>query len=263
MMLSDEDLDCLFRAWTVPQSPDSMERRIRQAYRDRNGNGPGLWTRWVASFRPLAGLFAGITAGAVVFLMVIAQAFPQSLGVFARGTFPLTVDYELIEYKADGSSAIREYYTSANGMVLSTEFPGDPVRTAGQRILDQLNLVVYWIATPVRERQVARAVARIEALKATHPELAERERTCTLAGDPWIVPGHEVILGHPTTLTQKEWIEGGKPVRFTQWAAPDLHCATLKSTTEKTSNGRFRLAFEQRALKVTMNAPAARGSVPR
>jgi hypothetical protein len=50
-------------------------------------------------------------------------------------------------------------------------------------------------------------------------------------------------------------MEEGKPVRFTQWLAPDLHCFALQSTTEKTFDGRLQLAFERRALKVTMNAP--------
>jgi hypothetical protein len=50
-------------------------------------------------------------------------------------------------------------------------------------------------------------------------------------------------------------MEEGKPVRLTEWSAPDLRCLTLKSTTEKTfDDGLLRLAFEQRALKVTMNA---------
>jgi hypothetical protein len=57
-------------------------------------------------------------------------------------------------------------------------------------------------------------------------------------------------------------MEEGKPVRLTQWPAPDLHCFALKSTTEKTFDGRLRLAFERRALKVTMNAPATK-ALPR
>jgi hypothetical protein len=54
-------------------------------------------------------------------------------------------------------------------------------------------------------------------------------------------------------------MEEGKLVRLTEWSAPDLHCATLKSTTEKTfEDGRLRVAFERRALDVTINAPATR-----
>jgi hypothetical protein len=120
-------------------------------------------------------MFAAITAGAVMFLLVMAEAFPQALAGLSGTTSPVTVDYEEIEYKADGSSAIRELFTSAGGgLVLSSEFPGDPVRTAEQRILDPLNLILYWIATPVREQQVARALARINALEANEPDLHAR-----------------------------------------------------------------------------------------
>ena len=255
---SDEDLDCLLKAWTIPPSPGSLERRVRRAYRDRAGS-LSMWIRWVSRLTPVAGLFAGAAAGALVFLLVIAEAFPQSLAGVARATSPYTVNYELIEYKADGSSVIREYYTSAGGLVLSTEFPGDPLGTAGQRILDGLNLILYWAATPVRERHVARKQASINVLKAKDPELAkriaERERTC-LPGTPWTGVGNgETILNYATTGIQKVWTEDGKAVRFTEWSAPDLHCLTLKSTTEKTfDDGGLRLVFEQRALKVTMNA---------
>lgn len=260
MTPSEEDLDCLLKTWTVPPSPRSLDRRVRRAYRDRTGR---AWTRCVPRLTPAGGLFAGITAGALVFLLVIVEAFPQSLAGVAGATSPYTVDYELIEYKAEGSPVIREYFTSAGGLVLSTEFPGDPLGTAGQRILDGLNLVLYWAATPVRERHVARKQASINALKARDPEQAkridERERNC-LPGSPWTPVGNgETILTHATTGIQKVWTEEGKPVRFTEWSAPDLHCLTLKTTTEKTSDdGRLRLAFEQRALKVTINESGTR-----
>lgn len=262
MIPSDEDLNYLLKAWTVPPSPGSLERRLRRAYRNRTGS-PGLWTRWASGLAPAAGLFAGITAGAIVFLLVIAQAFPQSLAGLSGTTFPFTVDYEEIEYKADGSSAIREYFTKAphGAGVLSSEFPGDPLRTARQRILDPLNLVLYWIATPGRERQEARAEARIKALTANHPELAERRRTCGAPGDPWTVVGKQTVLNYATTGVQKVWMDEGKPVRLTEWWAPDLHCFTLKSTTEKTfDDGRLRLAFEQLALRITINAPATKAN---
>jgi len=271
MIPSDEDLNCLLKAWTVSPSPGSLEGRLRKAYRDRTGtrsrrwfqNAPGVWTRWVSGLAPAAGMFAGITAGAVMLLLVMAEAFPQSLAGLSGTASQVTVDYEEIEYKADGSSAIRELFTSAGGgLVLSREFPGDPLKTAEQRILNPLNLILYWMATPVRERQVARALARINALEAKNPDLAkriaERERTC-MPGSPWTTAGDETVLNYATRGIQKVWMEEGKPVRLTEWSAPDLHCVALKSTTEKMfEDGRLRLAFERRALKVTMNAPATR-----
>jgi hypothetical protein len=134
------------------------------------------------------------------------------------------------------------------------------MRTAERRILDPLNLILYWIATPVREQQVARTRARINALEAKNPDLAERfaerERNC-MPGPPWTAARGETILNYPTKGIQKVWMEEGKPVRLTEWSAPDLHCATLKSTTEKTfEDGRMRLAFERRALRVAISAQA-------
>jgi hypothetical protein len=266
---SDDDLNCLLRAWTIPESPGSLERRLRRAYRDRTRSrserwlqkAPGFWTRWVGGLAPpVAGMCAGIAAGAVMFLLVIAEAFPQSLAGLSGTTFPFTVDSEEIEYKADGSSIIRELFTSAGGLVLSSEFPGDPVRTARQRILDPLNLILYRISEPFVDRQQARLNAQYP-LRAKH--IAEQQRTCGAPGAPWTVVGSETILNYATTGVQKVWMEEGKPVRLTQWSAPDLHCSPLKSTTEKTfDDGRLRLAFELRALRVTMNAPAARALRP-
>ena len=258
---SDDDLNSLLAAWTIPESPGSLEQRLRRAYRGRSRSRSVRWPRWLAGLSPAAGVFAGIAAGAVVFLLVIAEAFPQSLAALSGRTFPFTADYEEIAYKADGSSSILRYFTSAGGLVLSSEFPGDPVGTAGQRILDQMNLILFWMATPVRERQIARAEARINALKAQNPMLAKRiaemERTC-MPGPPWMAVGDETIMNYATKGIQKVWMEEGKPVRFTGWSAPDLHCLTMKSTTEKTVDGRFRLAFEQRAIKVTMTATATK-----
>ncbi len=274
MTPSDEDINSLLKAWTVPPSPSSLEDRLRSAYRDRTRARSTRWFRnWVSTLTPAAGMFAGITAGAVVFLLVVTQAFPQAFGqtlaALSGTTYPFTVDYEEIEYKADGSPAIRELFTMGRaqaadgGLVLSSEFPGDPLRTAQQRILDPLNLVLYWVETPVRERLLARSQARIDALKARNPDLArrmaERERTCgsSLTGPPWTTVGTETILNYATTGNQKVWMEEGKPVRLTEWQAPDLQCVTLKSTTEKTfGDGRLRPAFERRALKVTVNADA-------
>jgi hypothetical protein len=156
MIPSDEDLNYLLKAWTVPPSPHSLERRLRRAYRHRNGS-RFRWTLWVSGVAPAAGMFAGIAAGAVVFLLVIAQAFPQSLAGLSGTTFPFTVNSEEIEYRADGSSKILGYFTSAAAeLVLSSEFPGDPIGTALHRILDPLNLIRYRIAKPYWDRQQAR-----------------------------------------------------------------------------------------------------------
>ena len=223
-----------------------------------------MWRRWVSGLAPAAGMFAGITAGAVVFLLVIALGhFRNRLRDFrARRIRSLWITRRLSTKPTahpfvNCSSRWAAAPASGGGLVLSSEFPGDPLRTAQQRILVPLNLILYWIATPVRERQVARAEARIDALKARNPVLfakrmAEVQRTC-IPGDPVPVLGKETILNYATIEIQQVWMEEGKPVRFTHWSAPDLHCVALKSTTEKTLDGRFRLAFERARKSVTMN----------
>jgi len=168
MIPPDEDLNCLLKAWTVPPSPDSLEGHLRSAWRDRTRARsahwfrypPGVWARCVFGLVPAAGMFA---AAAVIFLLVLAEAFPQSLAGLSGTTAPITVDYEEIEYKADGSSAIRELFASAGGgLVLSSAFPGDPVRTAEQRILDPLNL------TPTNQTANPRQTAQSQLASLPH-----------------------------------------------------------------------------------------------
>jgi len=255
MMPTEEELNDLLKSWTVPQTPASLEGRLRSAYRDRST--PGKWSRWVAGLSPATGLVAGMSAGALVFLLVIAEAFPQTVTGLSGTTFPITADFEEIAYNANGTSVVLERFTSAGGgLVLSSEFPGDPLRTAQQRILDPLSLFLFRLAAPIRNRQGARFARLIANNPLLAERVAERQRTCSEPGSPWTVVGTQTILNYATTGIQKVWMEEGKPVRLTQWSAPDLHCFTLKSTTEKTFDGELRPAFEQRALKVTISAPA-------
>jgi hypothetical protein len=43
MKPSDEDLDSLLKTWTVPQSPGSLEGRMRHAYRSRTRERAWSW----------------------------------------------------------------------------------------------------------------------------------------------------------------------------------------------------------------------------
>lgn len=254
MIPTDEDLNCLLDTWTAPPSPGTLEGRLRKAWRDQTRPHGRSWFRNLPRLAPPAGMFAGIAAGAVVCLLLIAEAFPQSLAGHSGADFPFTVDSEVIGHNPDGSSAVVESFTSAGGgLVLASEFPGDPLRTAERRILDPLNLILARIARPRQE-------GRLNALKERNPALAARlaeiQRTCREPGAPWTFAGNQTILNYATTGIQKVWMEEGKPVRFTQWSAPALHCAVLKSTTEKIFDGNYRLVFEQRALRVNMNTTA-------
>src|SRR4051794_28572195 len=111
MTPSDNDLDSLLKTWTVPAAPDSLDSRMRQAYRNRPRPRSAPWRLSLPPrLSPAAGLFTGIAAGAVVFLLVLAQAFPQSIAALADGASPFTVDSEELEYQPDGSSKILEYF---------------------------------------------------------------------------------------------------------------------------------------------------------
>jgi hypothetical protein len=174
---SDDDLDCLLKAWTVPQSPDSLEGRVRCAYRDRarartttglveaspalragapggqRKRGPGMWVRWIAGFVPIAGKFAGVIAGAIVLLAMITRALPQSLRLIA-GTHAITIDSEYLDYNDDGSSTVSEYrtsYLSSTGIetARSSSFPGDPLRTALEGVLNPTRAILDPIARAI------------------------------------------------------------------------------------------------------------------
>ncbi len=292
MNLSDNDLDGLLRTWTAPRSPDSLETRLRCAYRDRVRSqttsvlvesSPVLWgatagrqrkwssrawARWIAGIAPIAGKFAGAIAGAVVFLAVITQAFPQSLRMIAPRD-AITLDSEFVDYKDDGSYTVTEYRTSsfrratAEGdildgeeTVLSRSFPGDPLRTAAGDLLNPIQAIL----TPIAQRVIFPLFyrpGRTAYLRAAAIALNDRIRNgCTptnMWGRPMTVIGEETVLNHTTTVLRLS--PEGQDVRFTEWFAPGLDCASLRSTTEKAlADGSFRLASERRVLTVTRNS---------
>jgi hypothetical protein len=285
MKSSDDDLDSLLKAWTVPPSPGSLEGRLRRAYRDsarsrarpmlleatpvragfaaavRRRRGPGAWAGWIGGLAPTVGkrLFAGIVAGAVAFLLVVTLAFPQSLSLIVpRGA--ITLDSEFLDYQDDGSSRVSEYRTSfvlhGGETILSSSFPGDPLRTAAGEIVNP----VHFILDPIMQSVISPLFYR--------PGRAEHMRALTIAvdagirngcaptnmwGRPMTVIGKETVLNYTTTISQ--FRPEGRDVRFTEWFAPGLDCISLRSTTERAlAGGVFRLASEKRVLKVTMNS---------
>jgi hypothetical protein len=281
---SDDDLNCLLKAWTVPRSPDSLEVRLRDGYRDRartrttagllevspvtwgtaeggqRKRSPGVWGRWIAGFLPSAGKFAGVIAGAVVLLAVITRAFPQSLSLIApRGA--IIIYSEFLDYTGDGSSTVSEYRISSvspidGETIWSSSFPGDPLRTAAGEVINPVKSIVG--------RMMQRVVSplfnhsgRTKYIEATSITVAARIRNnCTptnMWGQPMIVIDNETVLNYITTVSQ--FRPEGRGVRFTEWLAPELDCVSLKSTMEKAlPDGAFRLASERRVLKVVTNS---------
>lgn len=276
MNVSDDDLNLLLKTWAVPRSPDSLEGRLRRAYKGRylsqgvagQNRGTGAWARWIAGIVPIAGKAAAVIAGTIVLLAIITRAFPQSLGLIAPSA-AITLDSEFLDYKDDGSYAVSEYRTSSwqtgqirsdvlegGETVLSRSFPGDPLRTAAEGVLDPVQTILRSIAQHAFSPLFYRP-GRAKRLKAAATFLADRIRNGCAPTNMWARPmtviGKETVLNYTTTVSRLS--PEGWNVRYTEWFAPGLDCVSLRSTTEKVSaDGTFRLVSERRVLKVTRNS---------
>ncbi len=220
---------------------------------ERN-RGIRVWARWITGFLPIAGKFVGVIAGAVVLLAMITRAFPQSFGMIA-GPDAVTIDSEYLDYNDDGSSKVSEYRTSyfsstAGETARSRSFPGDPLRTAAEAVLNPTRAILDPIARVIGP--LFNKPGRTEYLKALAiTEGARIRNDCAPInrwGRPMTVISADTVLNYATTVSQYEF----RDERFTEWLAPGLDCFSLRSTTEKAlADGSFRLASERRVLKVT------------
>jgi hypothetical protein len=101
--MTDTELDEILNRWDAPEAPASLRRRVQA------GLTPGS-RRWFAS-TPIGwnGLFAGTTAGVILFLLVIAQALPQSLGLRTG----YIIESETVRFAADGSHGLGGHSTKS------------------------------------------------------------------------------------------------------------------------------------------------------
>jgi hypothetical protein len=282
MSPSDDDLDCLFKAWTAPACPGSLERRIRRSYGDRRRfreideplNASPV--RGCARLVPFAGKFAGVVAAAVVLLAVITRAFPQSL-YFIASPDAITLESEILDYGDDGSYTVSEYRTSSwktaqveggivegGETVLSRSFPADPLRTATDDLLDPVLAVSRSIIQRVFSPLFYRP-GRAKFLSELAVSMRERIRNGCVPTNMWARPmtviGRETVLNYTTTVSQLT-LENGS--RLTEWFAPGLDCVSLRSTTEKALGvGDFQRTSERRVLKVTNSGRTAAGEANR
>jgi hypothetical protein len=257
MIPTDEDLDGLLKTWTAPRSPDSLETRVRRAYGNRIR--PRTKTPWIARVLPMAGRFAGATAAALVLLAVITRAFPQSLNLVAPPG-AIVLDSEALEYKDDGSYTVTEYRTSSfqpptvggefldgGETILSSYFPGDPLKTAARNLLDPMIAIAGTYAHRLFDPLFYKP-HRAEYLKALQERVNEDIRNGCTPNPPTTIIGKETILNYPTTVVRTEREKG----RFTAWVAPELACWPLRTTVEKPhADGTFHLVSERRVVKVT------------
>ena len=184
-------------------------------------------------------LLFGAALGIGVCLLA-SQAFPQVIRLASPLVrIPYTVDSVFIRYADDGSSKIDMYSTSYNDnrreISLSSSIPGNPFLTAIRRTLNATGFVLF----------------HLRALFCANAE-TERAATAAIVSNGCVtgpVVGRETILDHPTVAVQ---FSGGD--RTTLWQSPDLACFPLRVTHERRlPDGSFRLLFERRALKVTLN----------
>jgi hypothetical protein len=208
----------------------------------------------------MGGKFVGVMAGVIVLVAVITRAFPQSLYLVVPPD-AITLDSEFLDCEGDGSYTVREYRTSSfrrvegdilvgRETVLSSSFPGDPLRTAAGELLDPLLAILDPIAHRVIEPFFYR-LQRAKYLRAPAMTAGDYIRNgckpTDMGGTPMTVIGEESVLNYTTTVSRSE----GGGLRFTQWFAPELDCHSLRSTTEKVlADGTFRLVGEWRVLKV-------------
>ncbi len=257
MIPSDEDLNGLLKTWTAPSSPASLEGRLRRAYEVRVRYQTTPAARRMAGLLPFAGKLAGVLAGAVVLLAVITKAFPQSLDLIAPAG-AIIIDAEFLDYGDDGTYTVSEYRTSSltvtpsfyGETILSSSFPGNPVRTAALELLNPLEAIVG----PRMHRIVDPLFDKPGRTKALEIAVAARVRNGCVPSPHWGTPmtviGKETVLNYTTTVSQYEF----KDEKFTEWFAPALDCFSLRSTTEKAlPDGAFQLTSERRVLKVTKN----------
>ncbi len=148
--------------------------------------------------------------------------------------------------------------------VLSSSFPGDPLRTATAELLNPVRVILDPVMHHVIDPLFFKP-HRAEYLRALEMALAARVRNGCVPSPHWATPmvviGKETVLNYTTTVSQYEF----KDERFTEWFAPGLDCFSLRSTTEKAMPDRsFQLASERRVIKVTKNSstPAVKAPTP-
>jgi hypothetical protein len=184
-------------------------------------------------------MFAGTFLGAgLCLLLLITQAFPQTLRV-ASPLFriPFTVDFEVNDYEADGSSKVDIDYTSysdkGDEVILSSSMPGHPVVTAVRRILESTSFI--WHGIVGRDHWAGHADF-VRAGCVNGQRVVERT----------------TILGYSTVATTTGPPDA--PERATFWLAPDLDCFDLKIRfEERRPDGSYRVVSEKHALSVTVN----------
>jgi hypothetical protein len=247
--MNDTELDQLLDTWSVPPTPASLRGSVRAGFaaRPERKRFLGSPARWIS-------LFAAAILAMGAFLLVVALALPQTLGLDSPpARIPYTVDSEIVRYANDGSSSVEANLTSYNNngseIVLFGVYSSfsTAIRAAAARVgeltlpfvlsKEQWDLVRSQSRVrfgPVGGRFVGNAAALLQAGCVSGP-----------------VVGRETILNHPTVAVRRSMNDRE---RMTLWMAPDLGCFALRITIEhQQPDGTFRLGIKKQAVKVTVN----------
>ncbi len=246
----DPELNILSAEWFAPEPAADLRSRVLTAF-DHEFAMRKSGRRWPGVLVPdtWKGILAGVALGAAMCFLVIGRAFPQSLSLLSGFRIPYVVEWEQSRYRSDGSVGVKAHLTGflmsgERGIILTETDAGagnlmDTIKgfmDSGRRVLVQ--------AAPslMIPQQSSESVARHRAYV----------RNGCLGHDGETVVGHEMVLGHSTTVVLFTHPDGHE--RTTQWLASDLVCIVLKQTDEELrSDGSSQVVLRVQALKVTVN----------
>jgi hypothetical protein len=242
--MNDTELDQILDKWRAPAAPASLRENMRAGFAVSHETTAGVWPRRVIVFARRSLLAGAILVTGAFLLLLVAQAFPQTLGLSPPVKIPYIVESEFVRYLDDGTARVAAHLTSYNDngreVILSMSFAGDPIGN----VIRQIQAFWRQLTQPFAvntERKEPSAQARAEFVAALI-------RAGCAQGE---VLGHETILNHQTVASQGG-LRNGR--RLTVWRAPDLECYPLRvDTEEQRPDGTFRLVSRQQALKVTVN----------
>lgn len=237
--MNDQELDELLDTWRAPEPTASLRDRVKTRFAARPQPARPRWrlALWAVGF------------AAAAFLLVLAQAFPQTVKLAASTQkIPFTVDSDWINYSLDGSIKremhITSYPQGGREVILSVSIVGRPLETF--HLWAITTVYSFWndLILPALGTQAREPSAIGQLLLASG---------CTngygypASGGP--VVGHETILNYDTLKIQRT--DPGR--RNTLWLAPTLGCFPLRETFEWQRPDRsYALSRVRQALKVTV-----------
>jgi hypothetical protein len=241
--MNDHELDEMLNRWGVPPVRTELQERVEA------GHVAGPKRRYFPSVG-WKGLFAGVAAAAVLFLVVCTEAFPDVLGSPSPALRPPYVAMSNVTaYAKDGSSRPEStvYSSSYKGteIVLMEDDPGDPIHQA----IMNIHLSVHRIMLQFVPNLVMPESAAKDAWFSAYVKSG-----CVDKGD--VVIGHETLLAHQTTVIQNV----GEGWRWTAWRSPDLGCFPLRTRNEEpVSGGIYRLTEQRDTVSVMTRRSDGRG----